>query len=312
MIIVVISGNKTQYFKLGTKQNSMVDEIMETLKSEKGSIDSNETMIYKKILNQSQNWAVPEGKKEEAIWNSIESRLDKKTKVVPMTPWFKWAASAAAVILIAFSLILIQPDEQNYFADGITEISLPDGSSVTLNAGTSMSFSESFFGARNVSLEGEGFFEVTPGKEFTVTTSNGIITVLGTSFDVSSLGNDFSVKCYTGKVKVANLENEAILTPGEEVSALNGVYLGVVNFDTSTGKEWTEGIFYYKNEPIIKVFAEIGRQFNVEITFDIDNMNRSYSGLFSNQDNLDDVLKTICAPMELSFELVESNKYVVR
>ena len=103
-----------------------------------------------------------------------------------------------------------------------------------------MSFSESFFGTRNISLEGEGYFEVTPGNEFTVSTSHGVVTVLGTSFGVNSSGDDFIVKCYTGKVKVENRENEAILTPGLEVSAVNGVYSGVGKFDTATGKEWTE------------------------------------------------------------------------
>ncbi|MDA1121963.1 MAG: FecR domain-containing protein [Bacteroidetes bacterium] len=294
-----------------TNNNSLINEIIEQVKNDGNPINSNDIAIYKKILDQSQNWIIPEGRVEEESWISIQSRLEDDTKVVPIFPWLKWAASIAAIILIAISLILIVPDKENYLADGITEITLPDGSIVTLNTGSSLSFSNNIFGKRSIEFEGEGFFEVIPGKEFTVETSKGLVTVLGTSFNVSSFDNDFIVKCYTGKVKVNNLDKEAILTPGFELKTLNGESSGIQAFDTSQGEKWVSGLFSYNNEPLSNVFAEIQRQFGVEIIIGTDNIDRSFSGLFSNEDKIDEVLKTVCAAMGLSFELTEAEKYVI-
>jgi len=295
---------------LKTKANSTINEIIEQIKNEGNPINSNNTAIYEKILDQSQHWIVPEGKEEES-WISIQSRLEDNTKVVPINPWLKWAASIAAVIVITLSFILLTPGKETYFADGITEITLPDGSLVILNAGSTLSFSENLFGKRSLAFDGEGFFKVTPGKEFTVETTIGTVTVLGTSFNLSSFNNDFIVKCYTGRVKVISLDNEAILTQGLEVNVLKGGFIGIEAFDASLGQEWMAGLFSYNNEPLSNVFDEIQRQFGVEIIFETDNIDRSFTGLFSNEDQTDEVLKTICTPMGLSFELIETNKYLI-
>jgi transmembrane sensor len=48
-----------------------------------------------------------------------------------------------------------------------------------------MSYSDDWSKERTLSLEGEAFFEVQKGSKFSVVTSDGIVEVLGTSFDVT-------------------------------------------------------------------------------------------------------------------------------
>ena len=56
--------------------------------------------------------------------------------------------------------------------------------------------------SRKVSLEGEAFFEVNPGKKFEVVSKFGKTIVLGTSFNIYSRNSSYQVTCMTGKVKV--------------------------------------------------------------------------------------------------------------
>ena len=69
-----------------------------------------------------------------------------------------------------------------------SEILLPDGSAVTLNANSKLQYYT--HSARKVWLEGEAFFEVKKIPEtaepFQVVTNDLTITVLGTTFNVNS------------------------------------------------------------------------------------------------------------------------------
>jgi hypothetical protein len=75
-------------------------------------------------------------------------------------------------------------------------VTLPDGSRVELNAGSTLQYARLFSGwrvngarVRQVSLDGEAFFSVTRGGgTFVVRTPDAAVTVLGTRFDVRARG----------------------------------------------------------------------------------------------------------------------------
>ena len=99
-------------------------------------------------------------------------------KVIPhekVIPLWKHTLKYAAVVVFATGY-----NEQK-------QISLPDGSSVWLNASSQISYDSK--APRTLNLEGEAFFDVAKDKEhpFTVETPDNIkITALGTSFNVKS------------------------------------------------------------------------------------------------------------------------------
>ena len=96
-----------------------------------------------------------------------------------------------------------------------TEVYLPDSSQVILNAESKISFNKKTWDEnRNVTLEGEAFFKVAKGKRFTVATESGIITVLGTQFNVENRKNFFEVTCYEGLVSVTYNNKETKLAAG--------------------------------------------------------------------------------------------------
>ena len=85
---------------------------------------------------------------------------------------------------------------------------LPDGTTVWLNAGSTLHYENDFNGAtREVRLEGEAFFDVVrqPARPFIVHTSGVDIKVLGTAFNVKSYPEDKTVETtlYRGLVQVS-------------------------------------------------------------------------------------------------------------
>ncbi len=76
-------------------------------------------------------------------------------------------------------------------------VNLPDASKITLQKNTRVGYKKySWPFNREVTLEGEAFFEVAKGETFTVTTSNGSVKVLGTSFNVNTKNDLLLISCY--------------------------------------------------------------------------------------------------------------------
>ena len=128
--------------------------------------------------------------------------------------FYRPASSASMVQVVATNQVL-------------NTVALPDGTLVSLNSDTKISYPKKFSGkTREVSIEGEAFFEVKPDKNkpFIIHAGKAQIRVLGTSFSVSAYPatKQVEVIVQTGKVQVVNKTsekqqpNELILTSGDK------------------------------------------------------------------------------------------------
>lgn len=110
-----------------------------------------------------------------------------------------------------------------------SKITLPDGTLVWLNAGSTLRYPSNYsYKERQVHLEGEAFFEVTkiPGKSFIATTKSAAVKVLGTSFNLKAYPeeNRIETTVTTGTVEVSNTfsseinSKKIILKANEKVS----------------------------------------------------------------------------------------------
>ncbi|WP_449435350.1 FecR family protein [Pedobacter steynii] len=84
---------------------------------------------------------------------------------------------------------------------------MSDGTKVKLNAGSTFTYPEVFSASsREVTLKGEGFFEVqkNPKRPFLVHTDKFIVKVLGTVFNVKAYATDKKVETtlLSGKILV--------------------------------------------------------------------------------------------------------------
>ena len=146
---------------------------------------------------------------------------------------------------------------------------LPDGSTVILNADSELSYTASDFDqAREVTLKGEAFFEVTPGSPFLVKGEQGSVEVLGTSFNAYFRNQQLEVSCFTGSVKVSTGESSHMLEPGQLTKSGESEPLSKpATFDQNKVASWRTGEFYFDQVPLSEVLQELQRQFDLEIVY---------------------------------------------
>lgn len=244
----------------------------------------------------------------EALWAKIAAAQEhpaQTARVFNLKRILPLALAASLALLLVFRFA-VQPNTTHIqtLAGETLAYALPDGSQVTLNAGSYLSLHpNSWQTSRKVELEGEAYFEVTKGSTFDVVTDNGTISVLGTSFNVFSRKTAFKVVCYEGKVSVATTDQtvQTILSPGmgTRLSAKN---LETFSPENTDGPSWRTGMFEFSSEKLAAVFEEIERQFNVKITAQPDVLNSTYTGFFE-KGNLEMALQGVCWPKQLNYTI---------
>ncbi|WP_333887719.1 FecR family protein [Sphingobacterium siyangense] len=198
---------------------------------------------------------------------------------------------------------------------GIYQITLPDGTKVWLNAGSSLKYPMSFAkNERRVSLEGEAFFEVTKdsARPFKVLSKGQEIEVLGTAFNVNAYPDNTVIKTtlVNGKVKLSNDKrySEAIyLLPGQQSTNSNNGKIQLANVDTAPFTAWKEGLFYFDETPLSDALQQIGRWYNVEVKYKGEVPQTHFYGRIKRSKPLRDVLDVL-EEGGLRFELSKSDE----
>lgn len=260
-------------------------------------------------------WEIPSTKTKKAIWLSVEGALEtKQNKTVSLTKW-RWVAAASLVaVIISFGIIYNARVKVISHANEKVAISLPDGSSLNLNANSQATYNSiTWYFNRSVTLSGEGFFKVKKGSEFSVNTTNGIIKVLGTSFNVLSNNYNFQVECFSGKVAVDNKASSVTLTKGERIVITNDLVMDkALVTHASTIPLWMENKYSYSKSKLSNVFRDIASNYNVELQASNKIRHMSFTGEWNSTMTLEEVLKIVCLPFNLEAKSLENQKYKVQ
>ena len=148
---------------------------------------------------------------------------------------------------------------------------LPDSSEVWLNAESTIEFPVAFnSGERRVELHGEAYFKVTRNEQtpFVVHTDRLKVCVLGTEFNLRAYDTDASsLTLVKGSVQVFSEKDKVLLSPGQEVECTRTGSLRVHDIDTYSVTQWTEGLFYFDEMPLVEVLKELGRWYNLGVVF---------------------------------------------
>jgi len=160
------------------------------------------------------------------------------------------------------------------------QVTLPDGTSVWLNAASELKYPVSFEGSANriVQLSGEGYFEVKKdaAHPFIVETMGQKIKVLGTHFNVNAYLDNQEVKTtlLEGRVQVNSLASsgqQRILKPGEQSTLQYGV-LKVAEVDLLQVQDWKNGEFIFSGERLESIMRKISRWYDVNIYYTDDQL----------------------------------------
>jgi ferric-dicitrate binding protein FerR (iron transport regulator) len=191
------------------------------------------------------------------------------------------------------------------------EITLPDGSQLTLYQGSSISYPEKFAPSeRQVILTGEGYFNVTHHAEqpFVVSTGDARIKVLGTQFNVntSEAGNRIEVVLTTGKVAVYRQQTpdtKVMLEPGEKaiISADFQPISKMKNTDENY-MAWKTREIVFVNEKLSQVAKTLEHVYKTKIRIsDAQAGDYRFTASFSGQ-TLPSVLKVVKETLDLKVE----------
>lgn len=192
------------------------------------------------------------------------------------------AAAAAAVLLVAgggwfFTARQINRLSQEMMAVNVPQgqrisLKLQDGTTIWLNAGTTLEYPAAFAGNnRRVRVSGEAMFDVAhdADRPFVVETFACDVKVLGTKFNViaEEQAGKFSTALIRGRVMVVNRlsDNEQIVLSPDECASLVGGHLSLEQIDDPDEFLWTEGIISLKGASFEELIAKIEKSYGIRI-----------------------------------------------
>ena len=243
--------------------------------------------------------------------------LDKQKRLGRKIKFYTWSLRIAAVFIIGLllSTVFLFQEARQQYSDQIQTITtpygakmnytLPDGSIVWLNSGSTFSYAAKFGKTRSVTLDGEAFFKVVKdSKPFIVATNHGTVEVKGTSFNIKTYAddNDFETTLVEGSVvfKVKNAGNEVTLKPGEQVSKTESGYT-VKKVETKYFTSWKEGKLLFNREPFPSFIKKLERWYNVKIEYSDPKLNDLwYTGTIE-MESISEVMEMISKAAPVSY-----------
>jgi transmembrane sensor len=194
---------------------------------------------------------------------------------------------------------------------GQYQLTLPDGTVVWLNSASRLTFPTTFTGRRReVSLQGEAYFEVAADarRPFMVTAGKVTVQVLGTSFNLMAYSDEQVVKTtlLEGAVKVTDV----ILKPGQQAQSDNKGDTKIVKADLEATIAWKNGLFTFNDASIEDVMRQLGRWYDMEIVYPQGIPQDHFRGEMFRNENMSSILKILEAS-GVNFK-VEGRKIIVR
>jgi ferric-dicitrate binding protein FerR (iron transport regulator) len=154
---------------------------------------------------------------------------------------------------------------------GQYQVVLADGSSVWLNAASSLRFPTNFVGKeRRVEVKGEAYFEVAKNKAmpFVVVANGAEVQVLGTHFNVKAYDDEAVLRTtlLEGSVKFVSGSNTVTLKPGQQSRLKENGGVDVVNeIDVDKVVAWKNGYFDFDGESLETITKQLARWYDVEV-----------------------------------------------
>lgn len=195
---------------------------------------------------------------------------------------------------------------------GQYQVNLPDGTKIWLNAASTLSYPTRFVDdKREVQLSGEAYFEVAKdeARPFRVISNTQVVEVLGTHFNINSYSDEIATKTtlLEGSVRVtqSSTNKNLLLQPGNQsVISKQGILMSVANLEEAIS--WKNGHFMFVNESLGSIMRKLARWYNVDVNYNGEIANRTYSGAVSKYEDVAEVLHTLELTKSVRFK-VEGN-----
>jgi ferric-dicitrate binding protein FerR (iron transport regulator) len=269
---------------------------------------------------------------KEEDWKVVMGKIRQHTTRQSQSGFSRvWRYAAVITFLLVTSVLIwkIIPDTPSETVATTIEapngartlITLPDSSSIWLNAASKISYNREFgITNRDIVLEGEAFFDVQKKNlPFTVKTTAYSITVLGTAFNVKAYHDDdrMTTTLLRGSLKVNRVTasgkeeefllrpNEKLVLPGTSSQRINEPMTVEQNVDALAEAEWKDGWLTVRGESLKELAKKIERIYNVSIHFEDESLKAyRYNGRIQ-QFSLEQVLNALALTSPIKFVVDE-------
>ena len=318
-------------------ENLSHEELVEKERMENSEFFQNEMKQNKNMLQNVDNYFRAKSFNTEAAWKNVKAQTSpaelkvvqrKKVRKEAILKLYKYAAILIIAVLLGSVAYYIGFKNQatNVFNQTISaenqvlnEFVLPDGTKVSLNNNSQLNYPKSFTGEmREVTLVGEGFFDVKPNPEkpFIINAGNAQVKVLGTSFNVSAYPETETVEVVvkSGKVQVSNnlgeAENEiseVFLNPGDKSILFNesNILEKTENLDPNY-LAWKTHDLIFNEVPLNEVIQCLEKVYHVEIELAEPELNDLLLEAHFDKKPIDFILNVVRLTFDLN--LSEENK----
>tara|TARA_R110000868_G_scaffold335496_1_gene596350 strand:+ start:2939 stop:3853 length:915 start_codon:yes stop_codon:yes gene_type:complete len=275
------------------------NQEIEDLKQSEGSDTLEKIAHYSSLLE------TPKVDAQKALDQFKARNLSKKeTKVRTLNFKAIYSVAAAIAILLTSAYFLFY-NTTTAFETQIAQTKtfhLPDDSEVLLNAASKITFKEKEWeNKRDLTLDGEAYFQVKKGQTFSVNTTDGVVQVLGTHFNVKQRKNYFEVSCFEGLVSVTHNNETVKLPPGKTFRMINNIIQEVPDFNAQN-PSWMQKESSFDRIPLDQVIAELERQYDINIKTEGVDTSKLFTGSFTHTDQKI-ALEAITIPLKLSYKL---------
>lgn len=289
------------------------------------------------LMMESSDYELDKNKKA-ALWNTIEQKTylsgtrptrppaSRKREPIrrPITGRIKIAGALFLAVLTICIFLYTQYHEtrlvivENQLGQK-SEFKLPDGTRVWLNGSSKLVYKSSFDKIREVTLDGEAFFDVVEDKTkpFVVNASKIVIKVLGTAFNVKSYQEENTIETtlVRGKVLIEIAESKkGPIVLAEKQQAVYSkesrqVKLSAIQTDRVTS--WTTGKLIFNNETFLDVKNKLERYYGVHILIsDERNLSCHYSATIDNLP-LVKVLELFKETGDVTYEFISKDTLII-
>ncbi|OUN64947.1 MULTISPECIES: FecR family protein [Butyricimonas] len=190
---------------------------------------------------------------------------------------------------------------------------LSDGTWVYLNAESVITYPQKFVGEkREVTLEGEAYFQVTASKEhpFIVKTKDMDVLVTGTEFNVKAYPDELNVQTTLLRGKVAvfagiDKKEKIEIEPNQQAEwSRENVKLQVREVDPDLFVAWKNGQFLFRQDRLEDIMKTLARWYDMEVFYlDESIKNMAFAGKLDRSEDITPILNVLRATDKLTVEV---------
>lgn len=227
---------------------------------------------------------------KQRIWNDLDKPVDNPEREVypfqnvsrPNIQWYQrpyWAAAAVALLVMSLGLgwWAYQANSALTYETAygkVQEIRLADGSTVTLNANSTLKVGEDLAGSsvREVWLTGEAYFDIAKrkGAKFIVHTPEAKVEVLGTEFNVNTRREQTNVVLNEGKVQLtADNQSAIVMKPGDmAIVSTKSQNIQLKRVQPELYDAWKDSYLILDGKSLPEIISSLEDTFGVTIKLD--------------------------------------------